>query len=893
ATGIAIPNAIDIDVTANTEGLSPGVYNATITATGEAGGINYTAATLCVTLNVQQNATALQYNLAITSNGNGIVNKSPDLENYNDGTPVTLTASPGPGQLFTGWGGSYSGTVNPLQVIMNDNKTVTASFTSSPCNLAVTTIGNGTVSKSPNQTTYPPGSKVTLTATPAAGQQFTGWSGSVTSATSPLSVTMDVSKTITANFAPLQYALIIATSGSGSVITNPAQAAYNSGSTLTLTAIAATGQQFTGWSGSATGTANPLNITMTAAKSVTANFQSQVLITNLSVGSKKAYSVSQLNTGTTHYTDRTYKITSAPAIIDQAPFIKTPNDDRSSKAASLIQFTLTQRALVYIAYDPRAGKIPAWLNGWQKSTATLGITDAVIDHLNLYSKVYPAGKVALGGNMVSPAVGAQSNYLVIAVAQPIQYDLTVLTNGSGTVTKNPNQNAYNAGTIISLTATPAIGQKFTGWSGAASGTANPVAITMNAAKTVTANFSAAQYGLTLSVNGKGSVVKSPDQPDYAGGSTVVLTATSSAGQQFTGWSGSATGSNNPLTITMDDAKAITANFSTIVYDFMISTNGNGRVTKSPDQSTYASGSSVMLTAIPAEGEQFTGWSGSLDASTNPVTITMDADKSVMANFSATEYALLVNTNGNGSVAKSPDQLTYASGSTVTLKATPAPGQHFDGWSGNVSGTNNPLTIIVNEAENITANFSAIQYSLTVNTNGNGSVNRNPDQVMYTAGSSVALMATPRDGYHFTSWSDDAEGADNPITVTVNANKTVTATFDKVSQGRGGSAKNAIIENASGIYVPEKQESATGLKIYPNPFHGDRLRLEVFNLPKQQKVNIIISDAFGNIYQNIKEVTDKAGALNRQIVFNKLISTGLYILNINTGQGSKFIKIIVN
>lgn len=53
ATGTAITNAVDIEVTANTAGLAPGTYNAIITATGTAEAPAYTEATYCVNLTVK------------------------------------------------------------------------------------------------------------------------------------------------------------------------------------------------------------------------------------------------------------------------------------------------------------------------------------------------------------------------------------------------------------------------------------------------------------------------------------------------------------------------------------------------------------------------------------------------------------------------------------------------------------------------------------------------------------------------------------------------------------------------------------------------------------------------------------------------------------------------
>src|SRR5213079_1904010 len=70
------------------------------------------------------------------------------------------------------------------------------------------------------------------------------------------------------------------------------------------------------------------------------------------------------------------------------------------------------------------------------------------------------------------------------------------------------------------------------------------------------------FALTTLINGDGTVAKSPQQSNYVNGASVLVTAIPSGGYFFTGWSGNAAGTNNPLNVTMDASKIITANFGT-------------------------------------------------------------------------------------------------------------------------------------------------------------------------------------------------------------------------------------------------------------------------------------------------------------------------------------------
>ncbi len=138
------------------------------------------------------------------------------------------------------------------------------------------------------------------------------------------------------------------------------------------------------------------------------------LINNLQIGTGKQYGVSALQEGATYYIDRTYTFTSVPEDLAGATFIKTANDDKLSTSNTLLTFTLAQASTLYVAYDPRATALPAWLSDWTKTIISLGTTDPGSSTFDLYSKSFAAGEVTLGGALAPPAAGSEMNYLVIA-----------------------------------------------------------------------------------------------------------------------------------------------------------------------------------------------------------------------------------------------------------------------------------------------------------------------------------------------------------------------------------------------------------------------------------------------------------------------------------------------
>jgi pectate lyase len=196
-------------------------------------------------------------------------------------------------------------------------------------------------------------------------------------------------------------------------------------------------------------------------------------------------------------------------------------------------------------------------------------------------------------------------------APPQNFTLTTNVSGSGSISRNPNAGSYAAGTVVTLTATPAAGFQFAGWSGDLSGTANPATITMNANRTVTATFTPVGTGpftLTITVNGSGSVTRSPNQSTYPNGTVVTLTATAAAGFQFQGWSGSLAGSSNPTTITMNSNKSVTATFTQVTggLDF----NQYGFSTVGGATTGGAGGSTVTATTLD-QLRTFAGQAGPL------------------------------------------------------------------------------------------------------------------------------------------------------------------------------------------------------------------------------------------------------------------------------------------
>ena len=273
---------------------------------------------------------------------------------------------------------------------------------------------------------------------------------------------------------------------------------------------------------------------------------------------------------------------------------------------------------------------------------------------------------------------------------PNTFTLSVMAT-HGSVTKTPNQPQYDEGSVVGLKAVADPGYHFVNWTGDATGTGDSVTITMDAAKSVTANFAIENYPLTVTAT-NGSVNRLPAGTSFDYLTEVTLTAVPATGYRFTGWSGDLSGSTNPTTITMDAAKSVAANFA--IENFTLSvTATNGSVTRSPTGTSFDYGTEVELTAVPATGYRFTGWSGDLSGVTNPTTITMNEAKSVTANFTQT-YRVLYDVNG-GSGTGPTDPNYYSTNSPVTILPPGSINRNayvFGGWNTQPDGSGTTYAI---------------------------------------------------------------------------------------------------------------------------------------------------------------------------------------------------------
>jgi hypothetical protein len=453
----------------------------------------------------------------------------------------------------------------------------------------------------------------------------------------------------------------------GSVSISPApetNGKYTKDTIVTLTASPASGYDWESWSDTDDNISNPTTVKMSSDKKVRVNFKprfSLIINNQLVIGSFVSFpegsvSINPPPAGDGKYANGSVVILTARADsgYDWKSWSGT-GDDMSNPT------TLTMSGgnkNVTVSFEPRF---------------SLMVSDQLV--------IGPMVSFAEGMVSVSPAPGDDGEY------------------------------AY--GTKVTLTAIPNPGYGWKNWTGTGKDTSNPVTVTIISNKHVAVTF---ELRLLLTINNQaivgpskdftgGSVSVSPapgEDGRYTRDAIIMLTASPASGYRFDRWSGDVSDKVTSISITMNANKSISAYFVR-VYTLTTTANPVAGGSVSPGSGTYDEGTSIILNAIPASGYRFDRWSGDASDRVTPVTIAINADKNITANFIKV-YTLTTSVSPADGGTVSPGSGTYDEGTSVTLAAIPATGYVFAHWSGDISDNITPATIVMDSSKSVTAVF---------------------------------------------------------------------------------------------------------------------------------------------------------------------------------------------
>ena len=597
---------------------------------------------------------------------------------------------------------------------------------------------------------------------------------------------VDADHTIEATFEINSYTLTINIMGAGSGTVDesvggyPSECPYDYGTEVTLNAVADIGSVFAGWSGHLTGSENPEVILMDDDKTVTATFD-----------------VAQFTISGTVLNDLGSPLENV--VINGLP--GPPSSDYEGNYNALVDYDFSGTATPQLA-------------GYSFTPPTRDYNNVTSDH---------TGENYTG----SPVTPTISGTVRDSGASPLSGVTIAFSSGGGTaVTEVDGTYSHQVSYGWSGTATPSLG----GY------TFDPLNIDYSGGVTsdlVNQDYTGTlnSYTLTTQVSpaGVGNVTRDPDYPSYTHGTSVELTAMANAGYAFSHWSNDASGSDNPLTVVMDSAKTVTANFIQN-YTLTITTTGTGTGTVTSNDGgincgtncsvDYAEGTDVILSALAEPDSVFSGWSGDVPEgheNDSPLTVTMDQNRNITATFDPAEVTISGTVTDDESAPIEGVQINGLPGNPTTN----ASGFYSATVSHGFSGTATPqmtgysFTPSSRNYDNIVSNqenqdYTGIldTYTITASAGANGSITPSGD-VTVDHGDDQAFTITPDTGFHVLDVLVDGEsvGAVTSYNFTnVTANHTITTSFER----------NEFVTNIENVTVPEGETEIFQVKLNFSP-----------------------------------------------------------------------------
>ena len=613
-------------------------------------------------------------------------NGQPATGTYRHGDTVSLYAQPSYGSRFVQWDDGSN--LNPRFLVITSDTVVAALFEPVTHTVVVRTsdVNLGTASGSG---VFGYGAADTLVATPAPGCRFVSWQDGDT--TNPRIISVIADTVYTALFEAPVYTVYVRT-GQGRGTAFPDSGLYRAATRLAISALPDEGYHFDYWNDGDTN--NPRFITVAGNATYTANFSESVYTVAL-------YSDYGTVTGAGTYRHGTL-VTIAVSPVEGHSFVGWSDGNTSNPR----QMRVTSDVSLSAVFDTPIARLAASVNNpsWGSVSGTgfypigsmvtieaLPIRGA---HFVSWLNGDPSSSIAtqISSNTVL-SVTLVNDTVLYPIFAPDTHVITVSTNTPerGTVYGN---GVYVFGSLPVIGATPNSGYEFLMWEDG--NTDNPRIIAADADRRYVASFVPINYIVNVrssdinrgTVNGTGV---------YPYGSSATITAMPQPNYRFATWSDGNTQSTRTFAVTSDIT--LTAYFSPLSYQVTVSSSNNAYGTAS-GSGTYGYGSLATITASPAQGYRFAGWSdGNHD---NPRQLLVTADVRLTASFEAQYFTLSLSTS-SVRAGRVTGAGTYASGQQAIIAAIPAQGYRFDRWSdGNASDTR---SLTIRSDMSLTAYFS--------------------------------------------------------------------------------------------------------------------------------------------------------------------------------------------
>ncbi len=774
--------------------------------------------TLAPAANIKENALCgPTHILNITVNGTGDTEPKPGSHPVLADETAKIDAQPvsGSGYAFEAWTGDASGIEAYAYVFMDSDKTVTANFVPGDWTLTINKTGSSGGGTSPNMGVYSylDGRMAQVSYGGGDGAYFNGWSGDVTGYKKNVSILMDGHKTVTADFVNTGYVLTLDTIGQGDIDGFWGDETYNyaSGASFDLTAKESYSlYYFDHWEGDLPGGADPNNavlpIVMDQDRAITAVFIQDIkTLTVIIEGGGATEPSGSIAPGVQHVyaTGSTTWLRAIPT--ETAAFDHWEGDigdtDPTNASAGLV---MDQDRTVTAVFVPADYTLTVLLSGTGDINPDPGVygyrsgRSASLD----YNLLAGGDAFSHWSGDVNPdtatnrwtSVLMDRNRTVTANFIPGDWTLTVTRSaGEGGVMPGTGVFRYLEGQLASLGVWTGMNSYFAGWTGDITTDTPTVELLMDANKSVSANFEADGYTLTTNVEGHGGL-NMYESVNFAANTEPVLKAQ----QNYTSWKffewtgdlpGGADAHNPELPVLMDRDRSITAVFKEDIQTLTIIIEGTGSTDPAGGPApgiahNFSKDSLITVAATPGmNGWAFNGWTGDTgfgNRASQYLTVTMDQDRTITANYVTADWDVTIGFTGNGSVWPDPGTYGMLDGAEMEVVANIFENSDaFDHWEGLPEGANSydiGPNFIVHSDLTITAVFGPGDYSLTTTVSGGGSADyvSHPAGVYnYFSGRYAHLEVRPNAGTYWGGYSGDVNTYDFFYRLLMDGNKNVT------------------------------------------------------------------------------------------------------------------------
>jgi len=389
--------------------------------------------------------------------------------------------------------------------------------------------------------------------------------------------------------------------------------------------------------------------------------------------------------------------------------------------------------------------------------------------------------------------------------------LDITINGQGSVSRDPNLGVYPDGTVVTLTAEANTGWAFESWGGELSGTKNPETITMDADKSVTANFAIITYIITATAGNNGAIIPEGEvEVGYGSNQAFAISADEGYSIDDVAVDDESVGAVSEYTFENVTANhTIEASFVSSAFTITATAGTGGSI--SPDGEVEVGyGNNQTFTISAGEGysvDDVVVDGGSVGAVSEYTFENVTANHTIEASFATSTY-IITATAGEGGTIDPEGEVAVGHGGSQTFAISAGEGYSVDDVvadGGSVGAVSEYTFENVTANHTVVASFATNTYTITA-TAGEGGTIDPEGEVAVGHGGSQTFAISADDGYSIddVAVDDESVGAVSEYVFTnVVTNHTIVASFAVESAPGAYTIKSGTIEKLEGAKAGDK------------------------------------------------------------------------------------------